>query len=89
MVVVLSDNGASQEGGADGTLHEMKHFNGIRETPDEAVARDLNAVSLAETDPDGAVPDPETLDLGHDEGVPGFGPGPVEPRIGQNESGQR
>ena len=36
--VLLSDNGASQEGGAAGTLHEMKHFNGIRETPDEAVA---------------------------------------------------
>ena len=35
--VVLSDNGASQEGGPFGVMHEMKFFNGIFETPDEAV----------------------------------------------------
>ena len=39
ILVLMSDNGASQEGGASGTLHEMKHFNGIKETPDEAIER--------------------------------------------------
>ena len=39
ILVLLSDNGASQEGGAAGTMHEFLHFNGIRETPDEAVER--------------------------------------------------
>ena len=38
MIVLQSDNGASQEGGPFGVLHEMKFFNGIWETPDEAVA---------------------------------------------------
>jgi len=37
--VVLSDNGASQEGGPFGVMHEMKFFNGILEMPDEAVQR--------------------------------------------------
>ncbi|HWD67105.1 MAG TPA: arylsulfatase [Caulobacteraceae bacterium] len=37
--VLLSDNGASQEGGAAGVLDEMKWFNGLRENPDEAVLR--------------------------------------------------
>ena len=36
---MLSDNGASQEGGPFGVLHEMKFFNGILETPDEAIDR--------------------------------------------------
>jgi arylsulfatase len=39
LLVLLSDNGASQEGGPFGVLHEMKFFNFIIETPDEAVAR--------------------------------------------------
>jgi arylsulfatase A-like enzyme len=39
VVVLLSDNGASQEGGPFGVLHEMKFFNFILETPDEAVDR--------------------------------------------------
>jgi arylsulfatase A-like enzyme len=39
VVVVLADNGASQEGGPYGVMHEMKFFNGIIETPDEAIAR--------------------------------------------------
>lgn len=39
VVVLLSDNGASQEGGPFGVLHEMKFFNFLLETPDEAVAR--------------------------------------------------
>jgi len=36
---VLADNGASQEGGPFGVMHEMKFFNGILETPDEAIER--------------------------------------------------
>ena len=39
MVVLLADNGASQEGGPFGVLHEMKFFNFLIETPDEAIAR--------------------------------------------------
>ncbi|MDR3511699.1 MAG: arylsulfatase [Caulobacteraceae bacterium] len=39
LFIVLSDNGASQEGGASGVLDEMKWFNGIRESADEAVLR--------------------------------------------------
>ncbi|MGB0994632.1 MAG: arylsulfatase [Acidimicrobiales bacterium] len=39
IVVVLADNGASQEGGPFGVMHEMKFFNGITESPDEAVKR--------------------------------------------------
>ncbi len=37
--VVLADNGASQEGGPFGVMHEMKFFNGILETPDQAIER--------------------------------------------------
>ncbi len=39
VVMVLADNGASQEGGPFGVMHEMKFFNGIFETPDDAIAR--------------------------------------------------
>jgi arylsulfatase A-like enzyme len=39
MIVLMSDNGASQEGGPFGILHEMKYFNFVEESPDEAVAR--------------------------------------------------
>lgn len=39
LLVVLADNGASQEGGPLGVMHEMKFFNGILEKPDEVVAR--------------------------------------------------
>ncbi|MEM7287435.1 MAG: arylsulfatase [Actinomycetota bacterium] len=39
IVVVLADNGASQEGGPFGVMHEMKFFNGILEKPEEAVER--------------------------------------------------
>ena len=39
VLVVLADNGASQEGGPFGVMHEMKFFNGILETPDEAIER--------------------------------------------------
>ena len=39
LLLLMSDNGASQEGGPFGVLHEMKYFNFILESPDEAVAR--------------------------------------------------
>jgi arylsulfatase A-like enzyme len=39
MIVLLSDNGASQEGGPFGVMHEMKFFNFILETPDQAILR--------------------------------------------------
>ncbi len=39
LILLLSDNGASQEGGPFGVLHEMKYFNFLPETPDEAVER--------------------------------------------------
>jgi arylsulfatase len=37
--VVLADNGASQEGGPLGVMHEMKFFNGLADSPDDVVAR--------------------------------------------------
>ncbi|HUO12804.1 MAG TPA: arylsulfatase [Caulobacteraceae bacterium] len=39
LFILLSDNGASQEGGQAGVLDEMKWFNGLRENVDEAVLR--------------------------------------------------
>jgi arylsulfatase A-like enzyme len=39
LFIVLSDNGASQEGHATGVLDEMKWFNGIPENVDEAAKR--------------------------------------------------
>ncbi|HQT99838.1 MAG TPA: arylsulfatase [Acidimicrobiales bacterium] len=39
LVLLMSDNGASQEGGPFGILHEMKYFNFILESPDDAVLR--------------------------------------------------
>ena len=39
VIVLHADNGASQEGGPFGVMHEMKFFNGIIERPDEAIAR--------------------------------------------------
>jgi arylsulfatase len=38
IIVLLSDNGASREGGPFGVLHEMKFFNFLFETPEEALA---------------------------------------------------
>jgi arylsulfatase A-like enzyme len=35
LIVLLSDNGASQEGGSDGTLNEMGFFNGVSYTVEE------------------------------------------------------
>lgn len=39
ILVVMADNGASQEGGPFGVMHEMKFFNAILETPDQAIDR--------------------------------------------------
>ncbi len=39
ILVVMADNGASQEGGPFGVMHEMKFFNFIMETPDQAIER--------------------------------------------------
>lgn len=39
LIVFLSDNGASQEGGPFGVMHEMKFFNFLIETPEEAIER--------------------------------------------------
>ena len=39
LFIVLSDNGASQEGGPTGTMDEVKYFNGIPEKVAEAVLR--------------------------------------------------
>ena len=39
LIMVLSDNGASQEGGPTGVLDEMKFFNFVPEDPDTAVER--------------------------------------------------
>ena len=33
--IVLADNGASQEGGPFGVMHEMKFFNGLLDAPDD------------------------------------------------------
>jgi arylsulfatase A-like enzyme len=38
LIMLMSDNGASQEGGPFGVLHEMKYFNMVLESPEEAVA---------------------------------------------------
>jgi arylsulfatase A-like enzyme len=37
--IAMSDNGASQEGGATGVLDEMRYYNGLRENVDLAVTR--------------------------------------------------
>lgn len=39
LFMLLSDNGASQEGGASGVLDEMRYFNGMKEDVDAAVKR--------------------------------------------------
>ncbi|MEE3064975.1 MAG: arylsulfatase [Actinomycetota bacterium] len=39
LLLVLADNGASQEGGPYGVLHEMKFFNGIFDTPETVMHR--------------------------------------------------
>ncbi len=44
LLFVLADNGASQEGGPFGVLHEMKFFNGILETPTRRSRRSTRSV---------------------------------------------
>jgi arylsulfatase len=39
LIMLVSDNGASQEGGPFGVMHEMKFFNFMLETPEEAIER--------------------------------------------------
>ena len=39
ILIVLADNGASQEGGPFGVMHEMKYFNGIVDDPDDVMDR--------------------------------------------------
>ena len=39
ILMVLADNGASQEGGPFGVMHEMKFFNGIFDLPDDVIDR--------------------------------------------------
>ncbi len=39
LILLLSDNGASQEGGELGLIHEFKYFNFLAESPDEAVTK--------------------------------------------------
>jgi arylsulfatase len=39
LLVITSDNGASQEGGPFGVMHEMKFFNGAFDTADDMVDR--------------------------------------------------
>ncbi len=39
LLIVMSDNGASQEGGPLGVLDEMRYFNGMREDLDAALKR--------------------------------------------------
>jgi arylsulfatase len=39
LIMLVSDNGASQEGGPYGVMHEMKFFNFMLETPEEAIER--------------------------------------------------
>ncbi|HJM21596.1 MAG TPA: arylsulfatase [Acidimicrobiales bacterium] len=39
ILVFLADNGASQEGGPFGVMHEMKFFNGVFDSPDDLIDR--------------------------------------------------
>ena len=50
IIIVMSDNGASQEGGARGVLDEMKFFQGIEQDLDEAIER-LDDVGGPESHP--------------------------------------
>lgn len=39
LIILLSDNGASQEGGKLGLMHEWKYFNFLPESPDDAMTK--------------------------------------------------
>ena len=47
LLIVLSDNGASQEGGPRGVMHELSTFNLIREDLDDIVANRLDDIGTA------------------------------------------
>jgi hypothetical protein len=51
LLVAMSDNGASQEGGRTGVLDEMLYFNGLKEDVDRAVGR-LDAIGTADSHTD-------------------------------------
>jgi arylsulfatase A-like enzyme len=48
LLVAMSDNGASQEGGRTGVLDEMLYFNGMKEDVERAVGR-LDAIGTADS----------------------------------------
>jgi arylsulfatase A-like enzyme len=48
LLVVMSDNGASQEGGRTGILDEMMYFNGMKQDVDQAVER-LDLIGTADS----------------------------------------
>ncbi|MFD4959045.1 arylsulfatase [Microbacterium sp. NPDC058389] len=50
VLYIVGDNGASSEGGPDGTLDEIKNLNGITPTIDEIIA-DLDKLGGPETEP--------------------------------------
>jgi len=39
VLIFLADNGASQEGGPYGVMHEMKFFNGVFDSPDDLISQ--------------------------------------------------
>jgi len=39
ILLFMADNGASQEGGPYGVMHEMKFFNGVFDSPDELITQ--------------------------------------------------
>ncbi len=47
LLMVLSDNGASQEGGPNGVMDEFSFFNAVREDIDEIVASRLDDIGTA------------------------------------------
>jgi len=50
IIYIIGDNGASSEGGPDGTLHEMKALNGMQ-TAIEDVLSDLDKLGGPQTEP--------------------------------------
>ena len=50
VIYIVGDNGASAEGGADGTLNEIKNLNGLQ-TPLADVVKNLDKLGGPETEP--------------------------------------
>ena len=65
VIILQSDNGASQEGGPFGVMHEMKFFNMILETPDEAIAHIDDIVDTSAPSSHGAQPAADSSDWIH------------------------